>query len=174
MSFLGCIGHVLKCSGLKEALELVYAENAVNHMLSGKAYARAIRGHFLVDSSLNALILQRVYGVSFPTDEADINKQPDLKLALEKFDSLLDCLDEATTDPADETLKRIAEQIDSEKSKIKQTPTGKLWIQYMEMVDLMKLLLKAQRTGQFVLYLHTLQECFYSMQQLDIITMQSL
>ena len=57
MSFLGYIGHVMGGCGLKEVLELVYATNTVGHMLSGKALARAVRGHFLVDSALNALLV---------------------------------------------------------------------------------------------------------------------
>jgi len=32
----------MEAPGLKEVLELIYAENAVTQMLSGKAYARAI------------------------------------------------------------------------------------------------------------------------------------
>ena len=35
-------------SGFKEVLELVHATNAVGHMLSGKALARAVRGHFFM------------------------------------------------------------------------------------------------------------------------------
>ena len=53
MSFLGCIGHIMAGSGLQEVLELVFAKNAVGHMLTGKAVARAARGHFLVDAALN-------------------------------------------------------------------------------------------------------------------------
>ena len=37
MSFLGCIGHITAGSGIEEVLELVYAKNAVPHILSGKA-----------------------------------------------------------------------------------------------------------------------------------------
>lgn len=48
-SFLGCIGHIMAGSGLQEVLELVYAKNAIGYMLTGKAVARAITGHFLVD-----------------------------------------------------------------------------------------------------------------------------
>jgi len=36
MSFLGCIGHIMAGSGLREALQLIYAKGAVDHMLSGK------------------------------------------------------------------------------------------------------------------------------------------
>ena len=32
-------------------LAQVYAENSVSHMLSGKAYSRAVRGYILVDES---------------------------------------------------------------------------------------------------------------------------
>ena len=35
------------------SIELVYANNAVCHMISGKAVARAIRGHLLVDAAFN-------------------------------------------------------------------------------------------------------------------------
>ena len=48
-------------SGLQEMLELIYAPNAVVHMLSGKAIAPAIRVHFIVDVALNALMLKSVF-----------------------------------------------------------------------------------------------------------------
>ena len=34
MNFLGCIGHLMDSSGLKEMLETIYAPNAVVHMLA--------------------------------------------------------------------------------------------------------------------------------------------
>ena len=52
MSFLGSTGTVMKGSGLQECLQLVYGENAVTHILSGKAVSRAIRAHFLLQSAL--------------------------------------------------------------------------------------------------------------------------
>ena len=47
-------------------LELVYAGNAVVHMLSGKAISRAVRGHFLVDAALNSMLLSSVLGIPLP------------------------------------------------------------------------------------------------------------
>ena len=35
MSFLGCIGHLMAASGLQELLEMIYASNAVVHMVAG-------------------------------------------------------------------------------------------------------------------------------------------
>ena len=66
MSFIGAIGHLMAESGLKELLELVYASNAVDHILTGKAIARAVRGHFLVDAALNTLIYAAALQVSIP------------------------------------------------------------------------------------------------------------
>ena len=63
MSFIGCIGYLMHESGFKETLETIYAPNAVTHMLSGKAVSRAVRGHFIVDSALNALLISKAFGI---------------------------------------------------------------------------------------------------------------
>ena len=54
MSFLGCMGQLAAGSGLQQLLGVVFAQNFVTHMLTGKAIARAVRRHFLVDVILNA------------------------------------------------------------------------------------------------------------------------
>ena len=65
MSFLGSIGKLMG-----ELLAEVYAENSVEHMLSGKAVSRSLRGHFLVGSSLKDLLFDLV------TEDFDIDVQP--------------------------------------------------------------------------------------------------
>lgn len=47
-------------SGLGEMLSLVYAENSVKHILSGHAYERAIRGHYLVYTAIAKLVLKDI------------------------------------------------------------------------------------------------------------------
>ena len=54
--------------GLVELLETVYAPNAVVHMLNDKAVARALRGHFLVENALYALLASNVFGIQLPTE----------------------------------------------------------------------------------------------------------
>ena len=66
MSFIGAIGHLMAESDLKDLLELVYASNAVDHILSGKAIARAIRGHLLVDGALHVLLYATALRVPIP------------------------------------------------------------------------------------------------------------
>ncbi len=57
MSFMGSIGKMMKGSGLEESLQVVYGENTVQHMMTGKAVSRGLRGHFLVEAALmNRLI----------------------------------------------------------------------------------------------------------------------
>jgi len=53
-------------SGLSEALEVVYGSNAVTHMLSGKAVARARGGNFLVDAALNIILIADALQVPLP------------------------------------------------------------------------------------------------------------
>ena len=45
--------------GLRSALETAFAPVAVGHIFFGKAYSRAIRGHFLSTSRTMNLILMR-------------------------------------------------------------------------------------------------------------------
>ena len=71
MSFLGCITHLMAASGLQELLKLIYSSNAVMHMLTGKAIVRAVRGHFIVDAALNALILASTFKVPIPASDEE-------------------------------------------------------------------------------------------------------
>ena len=64
MGFLELIGNIMAGSGVKEALELILGPNAVIHMLSGKAYDRAVRRHLLVDAALNALLTANSFKLS--------------------------------------------------------------------------------------------------------------
>ena len=60
MTFLGGIGTIVGGSGLAETMETIHAQNSVVHMLDGKAYARALRCHFLTESSLQQIILNKM------------------------------------------------------------------------------------------------------------------
>ena len=55
---MGGIGIIMKGSGLEELFTEVYASNTVEYMRSGKAYARALRGHMLVSTALVKLMIE--------------------------------------------------------------------------------------------------------------------
>ena len=52
--------------GLRELLELIYASYAVDYILIGKAIARTVRAHLIVDAALNALLYSADLGVPIP------------------------------------------------------------------------------------------------------------
>jgi len=60
MSFLGAVGKLMKRSGLEELFAEVYAENSVEHMVSGKAVSRALRAHLLTESCLTCLLFEEI------------------------------------------------------------------------------------------------------------------
>ena len=148
MSFLGSIGHFMKSSGLSTLLELVFAGNTVTHMLSGKAYARAVRGHFLVDGALNAVLVKKT---------AEEDHQQVISNALETFDNVFPKDTHAPT-VHDVDIQALDELFQKAKCEVSVTPTGKLWLQYMKTIDILRSTLTAQRTSNFMLYLKSLKE----------------
>ena len=56
MSFMGAVGYIMGMSGLKELWSLIYA---VDKMLNGHAYARALRAHFLTQLAFIIIILRK-------------------------------------------------------------------------------------------------------------------
>ena len=57
MSYMGPIGNIISCSGLQEEWETVYAPNSVKHILTGHAYARALRAHMLSAAAVVSVML---------------------------------------------------------------------------------------------------------------------
>lgn len=55
--FWGVLDKVMECSKISELFQVVYISDAAVHMLLGKAYARELLAHFLVQSSLELTIL---------------------------------------------------------------------------------------------------------------------
>ena len=60
MNVLGAIGTLIDGSGLNEIMETVYRENAVVHIMNGKAVQRVFRGHLLVDQCLTSQIVAKL------------------------------------------------------------------------------------------------------------------
>ena len=97
----------MKVSGLQEVFELIYADNAVNHILSGKAVQRAIHGHFFVFSVMDALLLAKEYKIP---------------LEAETRTDQLECqsVDENNTNESDETLEPRYEDNDMADDNVNQ------------------------------------------------------
>ena len=60
MNLLGAIGTIMEGTGIRSILEVIFGENAVAHMLTGKSVQRAFRGHLLVNRCLNKIVVQAI------------------------------------------------------------------------------------------------------------------
>ena len=169
MSFLGCIGHLMDSSGLQEMLESIYTPTAVVHMLSGKAIARAIRAHFIVDAALNALILRSVLNAPLPCQpdipEYNDNDGPDIaEIADSGNNQYLDeahtlyeklmsgnmCAEEACSS---NILEKIKYSLKKNIEYVKKSSA--LWVQ--SMIDILRKFIRAERTGNWELHLQSIQ-----------------
>lgn len=166
MSFVGGIGHLMEGSGITELLETVYAPNAVTHMTSGKAIARAVRVYFLIDTALTSIILSHMYGIPLQdkieneTGTNDINpanyinidntdnNAEDLLDELHEPDAMLDELlkgDISVEKVCDNVLiDQIKSRIDNFRESHKCFRTSQLWFQYMDMIDILRRFIKAK------------------------------
>ena len=68
---MGSIGTLMDGSGLSDALETC-GPNAVIHMLSGKAFARGLRGHFLTDAALGQMLMKLVLHREYYTESGTL------------------------------------------------------------------------------------------------------
>ena len=139
----------MKGSGLEDLLGDVYAENSIPHILSGKAIARSLRACMSVQSALMTLMIQNIK-----------EEHPDLsELAeIEKFHSSI--LDGIHNDNTFEKLttshgfQKVTKMVQDLKTKLaSQSRTSKLWLLYIDYVDVVKMFIFAERTSDWELHL---------------------
>ena len=111
-------------SGLPELRELIYAPNAVVHILNGKAIALVVRAHFSVDAALNALILTAVL-------DAPLSIQPD------KSNSNNNA--EVATVPPDDLFDEAIDTPDLEETRVvnEKLVDGTVSVEYMRRSDVL-------------------------------------
>ena len=73
----------------------------------------------------------------------DIMRDPDVDVVEEVFSS--------------KALWRIMDKLTEEKDSMENHRTAKLWLQYMEMIGILRMFIKAERTGDWALHLQTIQ-----------------
>ena len=150
-------------------------------MLSGKAIARTIRGHFLVDAALNALLVSHTFIIPLPvttcisneradhdvpadqeereenlTDSLVVDK--DLKLAGQLYKELLNDATIAEQVCSDKVLRKIAEKLENKRNCLQNQRTAVLWMQYMGMVDVLRKFIKAEHTANWDLHLQAVYD----------------
>jgi len=171
MNYLGAVGHVMRGTGFEEVLLLLFGQSTIEHVLSGKAYARAIRGHFLVQAALVQMLLEYL---STPADTYESN----ISTGSDAIQCLGGCLSQACLSelaalydhvasngvavaeemPPCESLVVVEQKLDLLKSTLRDhCRTARLWIAYIEYVDIIRQFLIAERTSNWLLHLDVVQ-----------------
>ena len=133
MSFLGSIGVFMEGSGLRTALETIYAPVTVGHMMTGKAYARAIRGHFLTVSSVLSILLDGFWKELPPDDQ-------------KQLESIYDC-DDPLKHQNDEVSLRLVNWYETKKKELSSSSrTCALWFSYIGYIFIVQGFIRAERT----------------------------
>ena len=153
MSFLGAVGYIMDGSGLREVLEHVYAPNTVPHLLSGKAIARAVRGHLLIDAALHAILLSEVFADNQASDDEPRLQSEEIVELRNLYEKLMN--KEVVTEVAEgnPSLEKIQEFISRKRKELLQCRTSKLWFQYLDMVAILRNFVKGERSGSWELHL---------------------
>ena len=152
---------LMEFSGLSDALETIYGGNTVIHILSGKAISRALRGHFIVQAALMIHLLRRLMPYTNRNEEwftyqdveqLDILKQLN-ESEVKEIESLirnaLEQCDISTCAEAD-VLNTTGKLLQDLKSYLCQkSRTAKLWINYIDYIDIVKRFIRAERCGDW-------------------------
>jgi len=168
MNFIGSLGYIMSGSGLEDMLSLLYGPTTVLHILSGKAYARAVRGHFIIQDALVQCLLQSVIGVDCNASALDcydlsltiqdVSESVDVIQTLYRhvWNSKVDVRDCSSVDYKD--LCKVVAAFEQVKCALStQSRTSQLWLRYIEYVDIIKLFLIAERTSDWILHLNACQ-----------------
>jgi hypothetical protein len=138
MSYMGSIGYIMRGSGIEDLWETVYASKSIEHMLTGHAYARALRSHFLTAAALTSIMLQTPGSV----DDIDVPRLVDVHIALlEGTCATSSVLQEDDLQKLSDALHTIAENLSA------RSRTGKLWINYLWLIHILRIFIYAERTG---------------------------
>lgn len=129
MSFMGSIGCIMAGSGLKELFYTIHAENSIEKMMDGYAYAWPVRAHILSYLDLVIIVLE---SVEFTEHERAIMEQ------------MLSNLDRSIvlTVTENESVQVVTYKLKKKLKTLKKfRPTAKLWVYYFRMITLVKSLL---------------------------------
>ena len=155
-------------SRLKELLELIYAPNAVDHILTGQAVSRAVREHILLDAVLNALLLSdplrgtqgRAAEDSQVRDDEPMSGladddviHPDVSVARILCDELMEGTRSADDIASDPILDKISRVLQTLTESLTKDQTAKLWLQYMDMVKILLKFIKPACMGNWSLHI---------------------
>lgn len=154
LNFMGAIGFFMKGTGLEEVLVhgKVCTRGVANKIIAGKDYYEILEAYTIVQAAIFQLFWDQfetwliAHGKEYECFPEISNCISDiLKSMTDKDgDNVCDLLDNPQTR---KSLKEIAELLEQFKVKYCVAPTAKLWLMFIEMVDILKHYIQAERFG---------------------------
>ena len=149
MSFLGSVGNLMKGSGIEEFFSEVYAEHTVTHMIAGKAESRALRAHFLTESTLTTILINMLVeeeGITMLSFEPLFEEIISGNADADKVNYIMESPD----------LLLLSEKLNNLKEKLSaQSRTARLWVLYLDYISVLKQFILAERTSNWLLHLES-------------------
>ncbi|WAR20665.1 hypothetical protein MAR_014639 [Mya arenaria] len=158
MSILESIGYIMSGSGFQEAIETVYAPNAITYMMNGKSIAGALRRHFILDTALHAMLLSKTLNIDMPVLEEGTDSQTDQ--VENKTDADADFQDLVCANERDlhGHLSELYEKITKTRSVAVTTELHYFWFQYMEINSYSHQFIRAERVGDWNRHLNAVRK----------------
>ena len=128
ISFMGAVGNIMAGSGLEELWSKSYAPSSV-YMVSGHAYSQALRAHFLTQEALATILLRT-------SDALDDTVKTSLRQLYANLLSGSDLEEAFSSEEVAKLFDELQRICDDTKSSNR---TSKLWIQYFELEQIMRL-----------------------------------
>ena len=141
-----------------------YMPNAVEHILTGHTVSRAVRAHILLGALLLSDPLRGTQGRAVEDSQVrddepmsgwaeDYVIHPDVSVARILYDKLMEgtrSADDVASDPILDKISRVLQTLTESLTKAR---TAKLWLQYMDMVKILRKFIKAEHMGNWSLHL---------------------
>ena len=114
-------------------------------MLMGKYYSRCMRANDLTTTVLKKIIIEHI-------DDGDL-----IQSALIAYETYLDSEIPMNFEMDVDCISMLESKIEDIKKELSKSETNKLWLVYIQMVDILNANLMAERSGNCCLYRSSLQ-----------------
>ncbi|XP_044004211.1 uncharacterized protein LOC122849544 [Aphidius gifuensis] len=149
MSYMGTIGYLMEGSGLADMFGVVYGEKAVEKLLTGHIFDRAMRAHTLAFIALGKIICATA-----------VENNGDIR------DPIINFFKDWETDPpllgdckVDMNIQRSRKMFLDQLEIFKTNgPTAQLWAQYFESLVILFQFYESSRLGNWDLFLQSIQQ----------------
>ncbi|XP_071081970.1 uncharacterized protein [Haliotis cracherodii] len=162
MSYLGAGCKCMEDSGLDELWATVYARKSLPKMFDGKSYSKILRACLLTDAALHVTLLEsdKLTSANDFDDDDEVSVPEEVSIISKDTADQLNRLQQEMfkgdhdTFDTDETLNQLHVQlVELKEQKRSLSRTSKLWLMFMDFVSIVRMFVRAERTGNWQLHL---------------------